>query len=493
MSAPRLAIPEDESGGSQFAALQSAAVRDLPVTHGSLLEFPADPIACLRKLQARHGDLAAMEEDGTRLYFVFTPEFNHQVLSDPQTFQSRFFAIRGPRNSPQRRLTSGLLSMNGEQHKRNRRLVMDAFQKRALWGYLPTIRLQCEQMLAEWRTGTERDIARDMTEFMLRVTGSILFGMDDPELAYRIGRMIDHWVHLNHEVGIGAFVSRPEIVARYDELLAFAGRLEAEIADLLQARRRAAGGRTATDMLSLLLQAHDEHGRLSDEELIGQTALMFGAAHLTTAHSLTWTLFLLAQHPRAMAALHHEWRRELSGGFPSIEDTERLPLTERAIKESMRILPASAYSQRMTSRPVQMGAFELPCAATVIFSQFMTHHRPDLYADPEAFLPERWERLAPSPYAYLPFGAGPRMCLGGPLALMILKTVLPAVLQRFKLTNVPFSEVSGKVISTMLSPTCPVLMRVEPQDGQFAAEPVVGNIHTLVELREAERRYRRAA
>src|SRR5581483_8572034 len=108
----------------------------LPITIGNLLDFPADPVACMRALHAEHGPIAAFEQDGARLYFVFAPVYNHQVLSDGQTFHSRFFAIRGPRNSPQRRLTSGLLSMNGDQHKRNRRLVMDAFMKKAILDYL---------------------------------------------------------------------------------------------------------------------------------------------------------------------------------------------------------------------------------------------------------------------------------------------------------------------------------------------------------------------
>lgn len=463
----------------------------LPITHGNLLDFPADPIVCLRKLHERHGDVAAMQQDGARLYFVFTPELNHQVLSDSQTFHSRFFAIRGPKNSPQRRLTCGLLSMNGDQHKRNRRLLMDAFLKKAIQGYVPAIRLLTDNLLAEWRPGSERDISRDMTDFMLRLTSSILFGMDNPELAYRIGRMIDHWVHLNHELGIGAFISSPEITARYEHLLDFARELELEIAELIQRRRQAAG--SGHDALSILLQAHDQPDGLTQEELVGQAALLFAAAHLTTAHSLTWTLFLLAQHPAAMSSVHRELRTSLSGGFPTLEEAERLPELERVIKESMRVLPASSYSQRMTTQPTRLGPFDLPCAAGVIFSQFITHHRPELYPDPEAFLPDRWRQLSPSPYAYLPFGAGPRMCIGGPLALVILKTVLPTILQRFKLTAVPYSEVTGKVISTMLSPTCPILMRVDAQDGRFECQPVVGNIHTLVELREVDQRQRRAA
>ncbi len=457
----------------------------LPITAGDLLDFPADPIALMRKLQRQHGDVAAFaDQSGAKLYFIFSPELNHQVLSDTQTFHSRFFALRGPRNSPQRRLSSGLLSMNGDQHKRQRRLMMEAFLKRAIQGYIPSIRTHIEDCLAHWRPGEERDIARDMTEFMLRLTSSMLFGMESDEtVAYRIGRMIDHWVNLNHELGMGLFVSSPEITGRYDELLGFAGELELEIAGLIRERRKVGGA--GHDVLSMILQAHDEQGVISDDELVGQAALVFAAAHLTTAHSLTWTLLLLAQHPDVMQALNTELRQQLSGGFPTLEATEQLPILERVIKESMRVLPASSYSQRMTTQPVQLGPFQVPCSAGVIFSQFMTHHNADLYPEPEAFRPDRWIDLNPLPYAYLPFGAGPRMCVGGPLAMTILKTVIPTILQRFKLTSVPYSEVSSRVISTMLSPTTPVLMQIDAQDSQFEAQPVVGNIHALVDLPHA--------
>jgi cytochrome P450 len=464
---------------------------ELPITRGNLLDFPADPIAVLRRLHAEHGDVAALEHEGSRLHFVFSPALNHQVLSDAQTFHSRFFAVRGPRNSPQRRLSSGLLSVNGDDHKRQRRMVMEAFLKKAIQGYLPTIRHLAEELLAGWRAGTEIDLAREMTEFMLRVTSTMLFGLDDPDTAYRIGRMIDDWVHLNHELGMGVFVSDPALTARYDELLTFAGKLEAEIAGMIDRRRQATDG--GNNVLAMILQAHDEAGRLGHDELIGQAALIFGAAHLTTAHSLTWGLFLLAQHPSVMARVDRELRTELDGGFPTLEQLDRLVACERAIKESMRVLPASAYSQRMSAAPTQLGPFALPVGAGVIFSQFITHHRPDLFPDPEAYLPERWAHIAPSPYAYLPFGAGPRMCLGGPLAMTILKTVIPTILQRFQVTVVPQTRVDGRVISTMLCPTSGLRVRLEEPRGRFTAQPVTGNIHGLVDLREVPRTLRRAA
>jgi cytochrome P450 len=289
---------------------------------------------------------------------------------------------------------------------------------------------------------------------------------------------------------MGAFVSDPELASRYSDLLDFSGELESEIKEMINQRKQNPNG---TDALSLLIKAHDAEGGITDEQLVGQAALIFAAAHLTTAHSMAWTLFLLAQHPSAMTELHHELTTQLDGGFPSAEQVEHLPCMERAIKESMRVLPASSYSQRIAAVPAQLGPFTLPAGSGIVFSQFMTHHMPELYVDPEAYLPSRWLQINPSPYQYLPFGAGPRMCLGAPLAMLILKTVLPTILQRFKLTAVPMSEVSGKVISTMLCPTSSIMMRVDEQDGRFECHPVLGNIHSMVDLREVAAPLRRAA
>ncbi|HTN03520.1 cytochrome P450 [Planctellipticum variicoloris] len=455
----------------------------LPVTVGRLLDFSDDPLACMRRQLAEHGPISALQQDGQRVYFAFGPEYNHRLLAEHTQFLSQFFTIRGGRNTAQRRLSSGLLSMNGEQHKRNRRLVMDAFQKRAMQGYLPAIQRLTEGMLADWQPGQQRDISRDMTEFMLRLTSSMLFGLDQPELAWRIGRMIDRWVHLNHEVGMGAFVSDPQFAERYAELLEFADTLEAEIRGMIALRKAAV--EPGTDALSLLIAAHDEHGSISDDELVGQAALLFGAAHLTTANTFTWTLFLLAQHPACMERLHAELQRELTGGFPSPQQSERLVWTDAVIKESMRLMPASAYLQRTTAEPCQLGPFSLPKGAPIIFSQLMTHHQPELFPQPRRFRPERWQGLNPSPYAYLPFGAGPRMCIGGPLAMLILKMVLPTILQRFKLTVVPYAEINARIVSTMLCAVSPVRMQVDAPDGRFTAQPVRGSIHSVVDLGES--------
>lgn len=458
------------------------STESVPVMPGKIADFAKDPVVCMRRLWAEHGEVAALEDETQRLHFVFGPNYTRQVLSDSQRFHSQFFALRGSRRSAQRRVTEGLLSMNGEQHKQHRRIVMEPFQKKAIVHYHDTVLRHSDEMLSEWAPHQTRDISADMTHYMLRLTSSILFGIDMPELAYRVGELTERWVALNHRVGPAAFTSDTDAMLHYDELLSAAEELEVAVKEMLETRRN---GQLGRDVLSLLIRAHDAEGGVTDEQLIGHIVLLFGAAHLTSAHTLTWTLFLLAQHPEVMEKLHAEFNDILQGRPPGPDDLDRLPYLDRVLKESMRVLPASAYSQRVAAEPVDLGPFHLQRGAVVIFSQFITHHLPDLYPQPERFLPDRWQTINPSPYAYLPFGAGPRMCIGSALGMMQLKISLPMILSRFKLSSVVDSEVHGRVMSTMLFPTSTVQMHVSEHDGSFEATPVRGSIHSLIDLPSA--------
>ncbi len=460
------------------------------VSRGDLREFTRDPVACMRRLHRAHGDVAALEHDGQRLVFAFGPENNRFVQCDPR-FESRFFAIRGPKNSPQRRTTCGLLNMNGETHRRHRRMVMQPFGKRVVPSYHPTVAALASELIDDWNVGDVRDLHADMTAYMLRVVSAILFGLEDRELAYETGHLIDDWAHMNHEVGMGALVSDPEFTGGYDRLLCQAARLEANVKRMIESRRR---GGLGEDVLSLMIRASDEDGRISDAEMIGHVSLLFGAAHLTTAHTLTWTLFLLAQHPSVARPIDAEIKAaDFAGDVPTPAESSRMPLLERALKESMRCLPASAYLSRMTAEPLDLGPLRLPRGTPVIFSQYMTHHMPRLYADPDEFRPDRWASISPTPYEYLPFGSGPRMCIGATLAMQTLMATLPAVLRRFRPTAVADATIDGEVVSTMLGPSAPVPIVLHAADGRYESVPVRGNIHDLVTLREMPRALRRAA
>ncbi len=459
-----------------------------PVSRVSFAQFATNLLGNIRHLHEIHGPIGAIEEGGQRIVFLFSPEYNQQVLSDTERFHARFFAVRGPKRSAQRRLTCGLLAMNGQQHARNRRLVKEPFSLRAISEYGPAIERLADDMLAGWRPGETRDMAEEMRHYMLRVTSTILFGLDEPERAYRLGDLIARWVLLNDEVGVEALVPDERFGQRYEELLAFAEVLEAEVMSMIRDRR--ASGQFGRDVLSLLVHSHDELGGLSDEELVGQASVLFSAAHMTTAHSLSWTMFLLAQHPSVMRQLWNELSSgDENGADPSnlgsLPKGEDLSLLDRVIKESMRLLPASAYSQRINVVPVRLGPLELVRGTGIVFTPLVTHRLPELYPQPQRFLPDRWSGLRPSAYAYHPFGAGLRLCIGGPLALAILRITLRRILGQYRLSVAPGAEISAHVESTMLVPTHGVPMQIDVADGQYCSSPVGGNIHELVELVEA--------
>src|SRR3954454_8414243 len=461
----------------------------LPISRVDFADFSRDLLGNFRRLHELHGPIAAIEEAGQRVVLLFSPEYNQQVLSDTETFHAHFFAIRGPRRSAQRRCTSGLVAMNGEQHRLNRRIVKEPFGLRAISNHGPTILRLTDELLATWRPGDVRDIAEEMRQYMLRVTSTLLFGMDDSESACRLGDMIARWVSLNHRVGVGALVPNEKFTRGYEQLLGFAEELEAEVMGMI--RRRRESREQGNDVLSILVRMHDEEGGLTDEELVGQASVLFGAAHMTTAHSLTWTLLLLAQHPSIMRQLWLELsdsngsegaaKPKALGTLPKGDD---LSLLDRVIKESMRVLPASAYSQRINTVPVQLGPLTLPRGTGIIFTPIVTHHLADLYPQPEKFIPDRWNTLRPSPYAYHPFGAGPRLCIGAPLATAFIRIALQRILTTFRLSAVPGSDVSAHIESTMLFLTHGMPMEIHPPDGKFACNSVMGNIHDLVDFDE---------
>ena len=245
-------------------------------------------------------------------------------------------------------------------------------------------------------------------------------------------------------------------------------------------RRRDPQGRT--DILSLLIQARDDQNRgMTDKELIGQAAILFGASFETSASVLTWTLFLLAQHPAVMHELMDELDNVLAGAPPTREQLPQLTFLENVINESMRILPPVPFTIRATQRDLAMGPVEVPKNTRVLCSHYLTHHMPELYPEPERFRPERWQSIEPNQYEYMPFSAGPRVCIGASFAFQVLKVSLAMMLQRFRFSMVPGTRID-RVIRITMAPREGLPMMVYPNDRKFAASEVRGQIHEMVQL-----------
>lgn len=468
------------SNHEKVRSLPTADDHSLPVSYGSLLQFPENPIVCMKRLHAEFGEVAVLEDDGRRLVFVFSPEMNRQVLTDSETFHSRFFAVRGGRRSAQRRVTSGLLSQNDTAHRDARRMMMEVFTKRMLPRFHETISHLTVDMMESWKPGDVQDLNGQMVKLMLRMTSAVLFGIDDEAYSVELGEKIDRWVRWNHEVGMGAMVSSRRYADGYESLLAMADELELSVREMFDRHRQGNGDQV--NILNLLLRAQEHNTGLTDDQLVGHVTLLFAAAHLTTAHTLTWTLLLLAQHPEVMAKVRTELDCNTDTLTPGYDEIESLTYLDQVIRESMRVLPASSYSQRVCTQAVQLGPLSLAPMTPVIFSQFITHRNPVLYPNPDEFQPQRWDSTAPTSYEYLPFGAGPRRCIGAPLAMVELRTALTVMLRRFHFGLLPGSIVNGQVVSTMLGPTTTVPAQLMSTGSIPETVPIAGTIRDLVRL-----------
>ena len=447
---------------------------------GQAITFLRDPIALMSALRRDYGELAGVMRNHPWWMFAFGPAYNQQVLSDAALFHSTPIApLTTPPSSALARLTRNLLSMNGDTHRQQRRLMLPAFHRKRVEGYRDEMVTITEAALARWRAGQQIDMARAMQHLTLCIASQTLFGVDATHDAGGVGTLIHRWMDGLESGGV-MLLPKDLPATPFRRLLRLSDQLEARIVAMIAHKRANPGAQH--DVLSMLLAARDEDGAaLSDDELIGQASVIFVAGHETSSNALTWTLFLLAQHPRVLADVQDELAAALGGAAPTVEQLATLPLLERIIKESMRLLPPATFMMRYTTRATQLGPHALPAGATVTLSPYITHHSPALYPAPERFDPARWETIAPGTYEYMPFGAGSHMCLGSTFAMMEIKIVLAMLLQRFRFELRPAARIDRRVKITM-SPRWGMPMVARPRDATIRPAQVRGNVREMVEL-----------
>ncbi len=461
-----------------------------------IARFLRDPIAAIGRLFKAHGPITALvvgartrvvstEANVPGTVFLFGPELNRALYTNHTDFHK--CGLPGPlyprepvspRQRPITRMLTGLFHVNEGAHKQQRRLLMPAFHRSRIEGYRNEMVATTEALLERYRPGTIRDIRPDMMEVTLRIATSTLFGSDLGQLGLGIGHDLEEW----GVVFRGAAILPLDLPGTpYRRWLDLSHRIDRGIHQVIQAKR--ASGGAGRDMLSMLLEARDEDGaQLSEDELIGHAGVIFAAGHETSSNALSWTLFLLAQHPRVMADLCDELRGKLHGDAPTFDDLPGLVLLDRVVKESLRIFPPAPLNHRITARDSALADYQIPAGTEILSSIYHTHRMPELYPDPLSFRPERWAGLDPGPYAFNPFSAGPRMCIGATFALFEIKIVLALLLQRFRFELVQNQRIDRQFTIT-LAPSPRVLMRVQRLGRAYASNaPVHGNVHDMVRL-----------
>jgi cytochrome P450 len=299
------------------------------------------------------------------------------------------------------------------------------------------------------------------------------------ELGLQIGHDLESWNDTLRAANILPF-DLP--LSPYRRWLDLSHDIDRRMAEVIRLKRE--NPSASRDMLSMLLEARDEAGGgLSEDELIGHAGVIFAAGHETSSNALSWTLFLLTQHPRVMAELCDELSARLRGGAPTLDDLSQLPLLDCVVKESLRLFPPAPLNHRITARDAELNEYRIPRGTEVLSSIYHTHRMPEFYPNPERFEPERWLGFDPGPYAYNPFSAGPRMCIGATFASFEIKVVLAILLQRFRLELVPNQRID-RYFGITLAPSPRVLMRIRRTDRAFAkAAPVFGNVHGMLDLK----------
>ena len=465
-----------------IASIPSPALHPLLGWRKFAFDFARDSVGTLHTLHDQYGQIVQIGSGKMSATFTFHPDFTRQILSNPGLFYSYSLEdIPFPFSDIEalRSLTTALSLLNGEQHKRQRRLMAPAFHNRVLPVYVEQLTAIVDKYFSRWKPGQVVDVYQAMDLFTIVLSMEIFVGMEADEEGQKFADLF--------EVVLNLLFSPITFLFPYDlpgfpfhRLKVLGTELERQLKNLIERRR--AKGLGGTDTLSLFLETHNVDGSMmSDDEIVGETVAVFRGGSKTSASALTWTIFLLCQHPDLYAHLSDELAATLRGAAPTFEQLNQLPLLEGVIKESLRLVPPVLWGVRYSTEPFDLGGYHFEKGSSVIYSSHVTHRMPEIFADPYKFDPYRWETIKPSPYEYFPFNAGPRRCLGAEFAMMELKITLAILLQRFHFSLVPNQRIDRTGLTGSI-PKHGIKMKLDVRKSQQEIVPVRGNIHRIVQL-----------
>jgi cytochrome P450 len=419
---------------------------------GNTREYVEDPLTFFERLAREYGPVAAYELGGERFVQVSDPELVRRVLVDDNDA-----FVKGKRFMDTLRpaLGEGLLTSEGEFWRSQRHTIEPSFHPEMLESYASVMTDYTERTLAEWTPGERRDVHEDMMHLTVEIASKALFDVDIREQEGAIGEALETVMNravrsIRRPVDVPLWVPTPgnrRFNAAMDDLTA--------VADRIIDQHRAGGGDTDT-FVSLLLGKDEE---LSRQQLRDEVITILLAGHETTALALTYALHLLSENPEKRETLQAELDDVLEGRTPTVTDLDDLPYTERVVEESMRFYPPVYELIREADRDVVFDGYRIPEGRTVSFQQWVLHRDPRFYDDPEQFRPERWTdemRQELPPFAYFPFGGGPRRCIGDRFAMLEARLVLATICQNWTIESTV--EKLGFAPSITLRPDGPVEM-----------------------------------
>jgi len=417
-----------------------AASPPSPPGHFLLGHLPElrDILGFYTRCKREYGDVVQLSLAGWKSFLVSHPDAIESVLvTQHRNFIKHTFFWRHVTSL----FGEGLLTSEGSHWVQQRKLIQPAFHRDQIRAYAAVMVDCTERMLDGWRNGEMRDVHAEMMRVTMEIVSRTLFGAnvssDDAAAASDAFNIAAEQIAVRFQrpVKIPDWIPVPSNV-KFNRSVRELDRL---IYGFIRERR--ASEERGNDLLSMLVDVKDESGQpMSDKQLRDEAITLFLAGHETTALALSWTWCLLSGHPEAEAKLHAELDEVLRGDPPAFEDTERLEYTKRVVLESMRLYPPAYGFGREAMEDCEVAGYRVPARSTVFMMPWLVHRDERWFPDPLRFDPDRWKgdfaKTIP-PFAYMPFGGGPRRCIGNTFAMMEAVLLVAAIAQRFRIKLVP--------------------------------------------------------
>jgi len=427
-----------------------------------LPQFRRDPLTFVVQVAQRYDGLARLRIGPRDLLLVAHPEaMRHVLLERSRNYVKNYAALDSV-------LGQGLVSANGDQWLRQRRLMQPAFHHRQVAALADAMIDETAKLREGWRAAARAGRPLDIAEEMKQLTQAIIVrtmfsgsvGADGQRIADAFTTVLEVSERRNFQL-----VRLPERIPTPDNrrYAAAARFLEEKVYAIIAERQRS--GEHHDDLLDMLLAARDaETGEgMSLKQIRDEVVTIYFAGHETTATVLTWTLHTLSRYPDVARRVRAEFAAALAGRDPGPADIAAMPYTRQVIDEVLRLFPPTWMVTRGAVADDEIAGHHIPAGAMVIVSPYATHRMPQFWPNPEGFDPERFAPEGAAgrhKFAYLPFISGPRKCIGDTFALVEMQLVLPMLLQHFELACIPGYMASPRAAGT-LRPSGPVWMRAE--------------------------------
>jgi len=400
----------------------------------NLVRFRRNSLGFLKQIYQEYGDIVHFKMGPLRILLLNHPDYIKEVLS---TQQSNFVKGR-PLEMAKELLGEGLLTSEGEFHKRQSRIIQPAFHRKMMGTYAPAMTEYALRLMNKWEDGMSVDMMQEMIKMSTGIAGKTMFNVDIEEEAPEINQALDAVMGLFDRVSLpfAEYLLKIPLPGTIRFFRA-KSKLDHTIYKVIRERREIKLNNG--DLLSLLLKEQEE-GEMSDRQIRDEALTLFLTGFDTTSLALTWTWYLISQHPQVEAELHEELDRVLQGRLPTLEDYPNLKFTRMVFAESMRLYPPIYIIARQAVEAFTIGEYEVPKKTIVLVSPYLIHHDSRFHSNPEVFNPHNWDDrpgIQHPRYEYFPFSEGPRSCIGQHYAWLEGVMILASIAQFWKVKMVP--------------------------------------------------------